>query len=64
MTYSINHGHCLDIQMRQSKYFNNIIEQDHRAVKRITGPMLEFKSFWSAKNLTAGIQTMHMIKKE
>ena len=39
------------------------MEQDHRAVKRITNPMLGFKSFWSARKLLAGIQTMHMIKK-
>jgi putative transposase len=39
------------------------VEQDHRAVKRITDPMLGFKSFWSARKLLAGIETMHMIKK-
>ena len=33
------------IEMRQSKYLNNIVEQDHRAVKRIVRPMLGFKSF-------------------
>ena len=48
--------------MRQNKYLNNIVEQDHRAVKTITGPMLGFKSFWSARILIAGIETMHMIK--
>ena len=35
----------VDIQRRQAKYLNNIVEQDHRAVKRITRPMLGFKSF-------------------
>ncbi len=54
---------CVDILMRQNKYLNNIVEQDHRAVKRITGPMLGFKSFWSARILIAGIETMHMIRK-
>jgi hypothetical protein len=34
----------------------------HRAVKRITNPMLGFKSFWSAQKLIAGIETMHMVK--
>jgi len=38
-------------------------EQDHRAVKRVTQPMLGFKSFWSARILIAGIETMHMIRK-
>ncbi len=42
---------------------NNIVEQDHRAVKRITRPMLGFKSFWSAQTIIAGIETMHMIRK-
>ena len=49
--------------MRQNKYLNNLVEQDHRAVKRVTGPMLGFKSFWSAQKLICGIETMHMIKK-
>src|SRR5450631_861493 len=52
-----------DIEMRQSKYLNNLIEQDHRAVKRIVRPMLGFKSFRCARALIAGIETMHMIKK-
>ena len=42
--------------------FNNIVEQDHRGVKRVTQPMLGFKSFWSARIIIAGIETMHMIK--
>ena len=52
-----------DIQLRQSKYLNNIVEQDHRAIKRIARPMLGFKSFRCASILLAGIETMHMIKK-
>ena len=53
-----------DIELRQSKYLNNIVEQDHRAIKRIVRPMLGFKSFRCASILIAGIETMHMIKKE
>ena len=49
--------------MRQSKYLNNLIEQDHRAVKRIVRPMLGFKNFRCARAIIAGIETMHMIKK-
>ena len=60
---SIEADACVDILMRQNKYLNNIVEQDHRAIKRITRPMLSFKSFWSARILIAGIETMHMIKK-
>jgi len=52
-----------DIQLRQSKYLHNIVEQDHRAIKRIARPMLGFKSFRCASILIAGIETMHMIKK-
>ena len=51
------------IELRQIKYLNNRIEQDHRAIKRITRPMLGFKSFACARTLIAGIETMHMIKK-
>ena len=60
---SVNQDACLGIALRQSKYLNNIVEQDYRAVKRITDPMLGFKSFWSAQRLISGIETMHMIKK-
>ena len=52
-----------DIQLRQSKYLHNIVEQDHRAIKRIVRPMLGFKSLRCASILIAGIETMHMIKK-
>ena len=51
-----------DIQLRQSKYLNNIVEQDHRANKRIVRSMLGFKSSRCASILIAGIDTMHMIK--
>ena len=51
------------IVVRQVKYLNNIVEQDHRAVKRITKSMLGFKSFQSAKNILSGIELMHMIRK-
>lgn len=47
---------------RQVKHLN-IGEQDHRAVKRVTKPMLNFKSFRSAKSVLAGIELMHMIRK-
>ncbi len=51
------------IELRQVKYLNNIVEQDHRAIKRMTRPMLGFKSFWSAAITLAGIELMHMIRK-
>lgn len=43
---------------------NNIVEQDHRGVKRVTRPMLGFKSFEAAQSTLAGIELMHMIKKQ
>ncbi len=44
------------ITVRQIKYLNNILEQDHRAVKRITKPMMGFKEFHSAEATIAGIE--------
>jgi transposase-like protein len=52
-----------DIEPRRSKYLNNIVEQDHRAIKRIVRPTLGYKSFGCATRLIAGIETMHMIRK-
>ena len=60
---SIKADACVDILMRQNKYHNNIVEQDHRAIKRIPRPILGFKSFWSARIIIAGVETMHMIRK-
>ena len=51
------------IEIRQSKYLNNLVEQDHRSVKRIVRSMLGFKSFPSARVTLQGIELMHMIKK-
>lgn len=42
---SVKADACVDILMRQNKFLNNIVEKDHRAIKRITRPMLGFKSF-------------------
>jgi putative transposase len=51
------------IGIRQSKYLNNLVEQDHRAVRRVVRPMLGFKSFWSARCTIVGIEVMHAIRK-
>jgi putative transposase len=58
-----NEAHGTNIIIRQVKYLNNVVEQDHRAVKRVTRPMLGFKSFDAAQATLAGIELMHMIKK-
>ena len=60
---SVKDDSGVNIELRQSKYMNNIVEQDHRAIKRIVRPMLGFKSFRCARVLIAGIELMHMIKK-
>lgn len=59
----INGTMAVSITVRQVKYLNNIVEQDHRAVKRVTRPMLGFKSFRTAANVLAGFELMHMIRK-
>ncbi|HEY8065008.1 MAG TPA: IS6 family transposase [Methylosinus sp.] len=60
---SYNAEHEADIEIRRIKYLNNIVEQDHRAVKRVTRPMLGFKSFRAASATLSGIELMHMIRK-
>jgi putative transposase len=58
-----NEIHGTHIIIRQVKYLNSMVEQDHRGVKRVTRPMLGFKSFDAAQGTLAGIELMHMIKK-
>src|SRR5947208_14839834 len=52
------------IEIRKIKYLNNIVEQDHRGVKRITRPMLGFKAFDAAQATLVGSELIHMIKKK
>ena len=59
-----NQAHGTTIAIRQVKYLNNMVEQDHRAVKRVTRPMLGFKSFDAAHRTLVGIELMHMLKKK
>lgn len=56
-------GLFLSINIRQIKYLNNIVEQDHRSIKKIVKPMMGFEKFHSAKATIAGIELWHMIKK-
>ena len=60
---SYNEDHDTAIIIRQVKYLNNIVEQDHRGVKRVIRPMLGFKSFDAAQSTLAGIELMHMLEK-
>jgi len=52
-----------NVGIRQIKYLNNIIEHDHRSIKRIANPMLGFQSFRSANKILKEIEAMNMIKK-
>jgi len=49
--------------IRKVKYLNNIIEQDHRFIKRKVKPMLGFYSFEITEKTVCGIEAMHMIRK-
>src|SRR5712692_1430618 len=60
-SYNAEHGTAIDI--RKVKYLNNIVEQDHRGVKRITRPMLGFKAFDAAQSTLTGIELIHMLRK-
>lgn len=51
------------ITVRQQKYLNNLVEQDHRNIKRCIRPMLGFKSFRRAQGVLAGIEVVAMIGK-
>ncbi|MCR8860696.1 MULTISPECIES: IS6 family transposase [Bacillus] len=51
------------IQLRQVKYLNNIVEQDHRFIKKRVRSMLGFKSYATATSILSGVETMHMMKK-
>jgi putative transposase len=54
------HGTALEI--RQVKYFTTMVEQGHRGVKHVTGPILGFKSFEAAQSTLIDIELMHMLK--
>jgi putative transposase len=60
---AINAERETPIRVRQVKYLNNVVEQDHRAIKRIVKPMMGFKDFRCARIILAGIEVMHMIRK-
>src|SRR5207247_3052089 len=60
-SYNAEHGTA--ILIRQVQYLNNIVEQDHRGVKRVTRPMLGCKAFATAQDTLVGIELMHMMKK-
>jgi hypothetical protein len=52
-----------NVKVRTNKYLNNLIEQDHRAIKRRCASMAGFKSFANAAITIAGIELAHRIRK-
>jgi transposase, IS6 family len=51
-------------RLRQVKYLNNIVEQDHRRIKRLVRPGLGFKKFRTAWRTLVGYETLAMMRKE
>lgn len=49
--------------IRQSKYLNNLVGQDHRNIKRCCRPMLGFSSFRRAQTILSGIELVHILRK-
>jgi putative transposase len=60
---TVSRPHDTAIVIRQSKYLNNLVEQDHRAVKRVVRPTRGFKSCWAARCTIAGLTSMPAIRK-
>jgi transposase-like protein len=52
-----------DCKLRRVKYLNNVIEQDHRAIRRRWRACQCFRSFHTAERTIEGIESMHMMRK-
>ena len=52
-----------EVKLRQSKYLNNIVEQDHRGIKRLVKPGMGFGSFNTARRTIRGYEIMNMMRK-
>ncbi|CAB3775042.1 hypothetical protein LMG29542_08424 [Paraburkholderia humisilvae] len=57
---ALNAERSKPVKVRQSKYLNNIVEQDHRAIKRIVRPMPGFRDFRCARIILTGIEINEM----
>jgi IS6 family transposase len=51
------------VELRQVTYVNNLVEQDHRFIKRLVKPGMGFLSFQTAWNTLQGYESMHLIRK-
>jgi transposase-like protein len=56
--------HWRNVEVRARRYLNNVVEQDHRAIKQRCAPMLGLKGFRSAAITLAGIELAHRIRKQ
>ena len=52
-----------EVKLRQKKYLNNIVEQDHRGIKRLVKLGMGFKSFNTARRTIKGYEIMNMVRK-
>ena len=50
-------------ELRQNKYLNNIVEQDHRFINKLVNPISCFKFFYTARRTIIGYETMNQIRK-
>ena len=53
-----------DCRRRPVPYLNNVLEQDHRAIKRRVNASQHFRSFWGTWRTIAGYEAIHMIRKD
>ena len=60
---TLTQPNCFTFKIRQCRYKNNIVEQDHRFIKKRCRPMLGFKSFKTAQTIISGIEILHMLHK-
>jgi transposase-like protein len=51
------------VKLRQKKYLNNIVEQDHRGIKRLVKPGMGFGSFNTARRTIRGYEIMNILRK-
>jgi len=51
------------VELRQNKYLNNLVEQDHRFIKRLVNPSMGFGSFNTARRTLRGMEATNMIRK-
>src|SRR5437763_1617778 len=51
------------VELRQVKYLNNLVEQDHRFIKRLVKPAMGFFSFETAERTLQGYEVINLIRK-